>query len=65
MTEASDARTKPDGSAYAAHLAAISERNVAVKKAGKAQRTKRELAQAKKRRESERLQEAGLHETKH
>jgi hypothetical protein len=56
---------KPDGSAYTAHLARITERNVAAKKAGKERRTKRELAQAKQRMESERLQEAGLRATEH
>jgi hypothetical protein len=60
MSKDSDARSKPDGSAYAAHLAGIAERNVAAKKVGKAQRAARELVQAKGRVETERLQEAGL-----
>lgn len=61
MTEQTDGRgPKPDGSAYAAHLAAITERNVASKKTGKARRAERELIQAKDHREAERRQEAGL-----
>jgi len=61
MTEQADSRgPKPDGSAYEAHLARITERNIASKKAGKARRAEHELAQAKGRIETERLQEAGL-----
>lgn len=59
MSEKTD-RSKPDGSAYAAHLAGIAERNLAVKKVGKARRAERELVQAKGRIETERLQDAGL-----
>ena len=61
MSEDTDTRgPKPDGSAYAAHLARITERNAASTKAGKARRAEHELAQAKGRIETERLQEAGL-----
>jgi hypothetical protein len=60
MTKKADASAKPDGSAYDTYLAGIAERNVAAKKVGKAQRAERELALAKVRVESERLQEAGL-----
>lgn len=61
MTEETDAPSrKPDGSAYAAHLAAVTERNTAAKKAGKARRTERELAQTKRSIEIERAQEAGM-----
>jgi hypothetical protein len=55
-----DALSKPDGSAYAAYMAGITERNAAAKKRGKAERAARELVQAKGRVETERLQEAGL-----
>jgi anti-sigma factor RsiW len=61
MTEQTDGRgPKPDGSAYAAHLANITERNAASKKTGKARRAERELVQARDHREAERRQEAGL-----
>ena len=64
MPEETDSpRRKPDGSAYAAHLAGITERNVAAKKAGKARRTERELAQTRRSIEIERAQEAGMRKT--
>lgn len=63
MTDQTDSRgPKPDGSAYTAHLARITERNAASTKAGKARRAEHELAQAKRRAETQRLQEAGLRE---
>jgi hypothetical protein len=63
MTDQTDGRgPKPDGSAYTAHLARITERNAASTKAGKARRAEHELAQAKRRAETQRLQEAGLRE---
>ncbi len=56
MTEKTEGRgPKPDGSAYAAHLAAINQRNAASKKAGKERREKHELGQIRERRESDRL----------
>ncbi len=65
MSEDTDGRgPKPDGSAYAAHLARITERNAASTKAGKARRAEHELAQARDRIETERLQEAGLRKSK-
>lgn len=54
------AHTKPNGSAYAAHLAGINQRNAAAKAAGKARRVERELKERRERAESERLQERGL-----
>ena len=58
--QANQQRKKPDGSAYAAHLAKIAERNVASKKAGREEREGYELERAKSRRETERRQDAGL-----
>jgi hypothetical protein len=62
MSEKADdqKRSKPDGSAYAAHLAGIAERNVASKKAGRARREAHERSQGEARRAAERLQDAGL-----
>ena len=53
-------RKKPDGSAYAAHLAAIAERNAASKKVARAKREEFELGRVKERREAERRQDAAL-----
>ena len=49
-----------DGSAYEAHLAGIAERNVAVKKAGRAQRAEADLRKTKLRLEADRRSDAGL-----
>jgi hypothetical protein len=53
-------RKKPDGSAFSAHLAAIAERNVTVKKAGRAEREEHELVRVRERRDAERRQNADL-----
>ena len=58
--ETGNQRKKPDGSAYAAHLAAIAERNAASKKAARARREEYELERVKNRREAERRQDAAL-----
>lgn len=54
------ARRKPDGSAYAAHMAALSERNDAARKVGKAQRKERDEAKDKGIRETAKRQDAAL-----
>lgn len=51
---------KPDGSAYAAHLAGIAERNLASKKVGREQRQARERTEADDRRAAEKRQNAGM-----
>lgn len=53
-------RKKPDGSAYAAHLAGVTERNRVSQKEGQARREERELGKVKDRQEVERKQDARL-----
>jgi hypothetical protein len=53
-------RKKPDGSAYAAHKAALDERNAAARKIGKAERAVKELADDKARHATEKEQAASL-----
>jgi hypothetical protein len=61
MSEKSEKKPgKPDGSAYAAHLAGIAERNVASKKAGRERRQEHERSQAEARYAAEKLQDAGM-----
>lgn len=57
---AESTRSKPDGSAYAAHMAALSARNDAARKAGKAQRKQRDDATDKGIRETAKRQDAAL-----
>lgn len=60
MSETEDQRKKPDGSAYEAHLAGVTERNRLSQKAGQAQREERELGKVRDREEVERRQDAKL-----
>ncbi len=53
-------RSKPDGSAYAAHLAGVTERNRVSQKEAQARREERELGKVRDRQEAERRQDAGL-----
>ncbi|MEJ7750841.1 MAG: hypothetical protein WKF32_05260 [Thermoleophilaceae bacterium] len=57
-------RKKPDGSAYAAHLAGVTERNKASQKEGQARREERELGKVKDRMEVERRQDATLRDSR-
>lgn len=60
MSDKAEKQSKPDGSAYAAHLAGIVERNLASKKMGRERRETRERAQAQARRAAEKLQEGRM-----
>lgn len=58
--QAENHRSKPDGSAYAAHMAALGARNDAARKVGKAQRKERDEAKDKGIRETAKRQDAAL-----
>jgi len=60
MSDTEDHRKKPDGSAYAAHLAGVTERNRLSQKEGQARREERELGKVRDRHEVERRQDAKL-----
>ena len=61
MTDSAAApRERRDGSAYEAHLAGIAERNLAVKKAGRARRAEDDLRKTRLRIESDRRTDAEL-----
>lgn len=54
------ASSKPDGSAWKAHMDALAVRNDAVRKVGRQERQERERSQAVQQRASERRQSAEL-----
>jgi hypothetical protein len=61
MTDSAAApNERRDGSAYEAHLAGIAERNMAVKKAGRARRAEEDLRKTKLRIEADRRSDAEL-----
>ena len=53
-------RTRPDGSAYKAHMEALAARNDAARKAGRAERKTREESEERGRREASARQDADL-----
>ena len=55
-------RSRPDGSAYRAHMDALTARNDATRKAGRADRKTREDAEERGRREANARQDADLRE---
>jgi hypothetical protein len=56
--------TKPDGSAYKAHMEALETRNAQARKDGKAKRLEREQSDAASQRATERRQDADLRGSK-
>ena len=60
MSETEPVRSRPDGSAYKAHMDALTARNDAVRKAGRAERKTREEAEERGRREANARQDADL-----
>ncbi len=61
-TEVETPRSKPDGSAYEAHMERLTARNDATRKAGKARRKAREEVEDRGRREVAARQDANLRE---
>ena len=62
MSDTEPARSRPDGSAYKAHLEALTARNDATRKVGRAERKTREEAEERGRRETSARQHADLRE---
>ena len=60
MSEKDPVRSRPDGSAYKAHMEALTARNDAVRKAGRAERKTREESEERGRREASARQDADL-----
>lgn len=58
--ETDPVRSRPDGSAYKAHMDALTARNDAARKAGRAERKTREDAEERGRRETSARQDADL-----
>lgn len=62
-SEKDSARSRPDGSAYKAHMDALTARNDATRKAGRAERKTREDAEERGRRETSARQDADLRQS--
>jgi len=62
-SETDPVRSRPDGSAYKAHMEALTARNDAVRKAGRAERKTREDAEERGRREANARQDSDLRQS--